>query len=170
MSHVGGLRVVTLDSLVPGEVAGLLGERQLERLEALLATPAPAGTLLVLHHPPLRIPAVPLAERVVLQQVEALADVVRGRDVRAVLAGHLHFQVTGTLAGVPVWVTPGVVTRIDTTAPPHLVRGVLGAAATVVDLEGPEAPTFHVLHARDRRAGEPVYVYDAVTGADVDEP
>ena len=63
--------------------------------------------------------------------------------------------------------TPGIVTRIDTTAPPHLVRGVLGAAATVVDLGESTAPTFHVLHARDPRAGEQVYLYEAATGADV---
>lgn len=51
------------------------------------------------------------------------------------------------------WVTPGVVTRIDTTTARHLVRGVLGA--TVVDLAEPTAPTFHLLLSRDqvRRRG-----------------
>lgn len=88
---------------------------------------------------------------------------------RAILTGHLHFQVSGVLGGATVWVTPGVVTRIDPTAPPHLVRGVLGAGATVVDLRVPTAPTFHVLLARDPRAGEEVYVYNAITGEDVPE-
>lgn len=169
VTHVDGLRVITLDSLVPGATEGILDEPQLRCLRDALSAPAERGTVLVLHHPPLRIPAIPNVARVVLQNIEDLRGVVEGTDVRAVLAGHLHFQVSGFLAGVPVWVTPGVVTRIDTTAPPHLVRGVLGAAATVVDLSQPAEPTFQVLHARDPRAGEEVYVYDAVTGEDVPE-
>jgi len=158
VGRVGGLRVVTLDSLVPGQVHGRLGGRQLGLLADVLADPAPQGTILVLHHPPIVVPALPHVARVGLQDADALAEVVRGSDVRAILTGHLHFAVGGALAGVPVWVTPGVVTRIDTTAPPHLVRGVLGAGATIVELDaGGAAPTFHLLHARDARAGEQVY-------------
>lgn len=74
---------------------------------------------------------------------------VVGSDVRAILCGHYHAQLAGQLRGIPVWVTPGVVTRIDLTAPPSLVRAVQGASATVVDLGGPFSPSFHVIHARD---------------------
>ena len=160
VSHVGGLRIVTLDSLVDGEVHGLIGPDQLSRLRDVLATPAPDGTVLVFHHPPLPLASAPRIAKVVLQNIPELADAVRGTDVRAILTGHLHFQLSGFLAGIPVWVTPGIVTRIDMTAPPRLVRGVLGAGATVVDLGDPTAPTFHVLQARDPRAGEEVYVVD----------
>jgi 3',5'-cyclic-AMP phosphodiesterase len=164
VSEVDGLRVVTLDSLVPGSVHGELGDDQLAWLVDVLATPAPAGTVVALHHPPLHVPGVPTMARVVLQRPERLAEVIAGSDVRIVLAGHLHHQLSGQLAGVPVWVTPGVVTRIDLTAPSPLVRAVLGAGAGVVDLDGPAAPVCHVLHARSPRAGEQVYVYDPVTG------
>ncbi len=54
-SAVGGLRVVTLDNLVPGEVLGRLGTEQLDWLRRVLARPAPAGTVLVLHHPPISV-------------------------------------------------------------------------------------------------------------------
>ncbi|MFT4263569.1 MAG: metallophosphoesterase [Nocardioides sp.] len=177
VSDLGGLRVVTLDSLVPGQGHGVIGERQLAALATVLASSAPRGTVLAFHHPPLRIPAIPYAERAVLQDIDALADVVRGTDVRVILTGHLHLQASGFLAGVPVWVTPGIVTRIDTSAAPGIVRGVLGASASVVDLSGDssgdssgDGPTFHVIHARDPRAGEEVYAYDALTGQDVTEP
>jgi 3',5'-cyclic AMP phosphodiesterase CpdA len=170
VTHVGGLRIITLDSLIPGQTHGELDERQLGWLTRTLAEPAELGTILVFHHPPLRLPAIPNVARVALQNVEDLEQVVQATDVRAILTGHLHFQVCGFLGGVPVWVSPGVVTRIDTTAPPHLVRGVLGAGATIVDLTEPTAPTFQVLLARDPRAGEEVYVYDAITGEDVPEP
>ncbi|MBF4163419.1 metallophosphoesterase family protein [Nocardioides acrostichi] len=170
VSEIAGVRVITLDSLVPGQTHGLLGDQQLAALADELATASERGTALVLHHPPLGIEWIPSVRRVVLHDIDALASVVRGSEVRAILTGHLHFAHLGHLAGVPTWVTPGVVTRIDTTAPAHLVRGVLGAGATVVDLpDDGGAPGFHVLHARDHRAGEQVYLYDAETGADARE-
>ncbi len=169
-SSVGGLRVVTLDSLVPGKTHGELDAAELARLRDLLATPAESGTVLVFHHPPLHVASMPYIARVVLQNITDLAEVVRGTDVRAVLTGHLHLQLSGFLARIPVWVTPGVVTRIDTTAAPGVVRGVLGAGATVVDLADAAHPTFHLLVARDPRAGEQVYAVDPVTWKDVQEP
>lgn len=158
-STVAGVRWITLDSLEPGQVAGRLGPEQLGWLRTVLTNRSAAGSVVVLHHPPISVSAQWAAAS--LQDGAALAGVLAGSDVRAVLCGHVHAQVTGVLAGVPVWVGPGVVTRIDLTSPSTVVRAVRGAAATVVDLAGPHAPLFHVLHARDPRAGEQVYLADA---------
>ena len=54
-SEVSGVRVVTLDSLVPGAVSGRIGAEQLGWLREVLARPAPAGTVLALHHPPISV-------------------------------------------------------------------------------------------------------------------
>ncbi|WP_221623239.1 metallophosphoesterase [Micromonospora globispora] len=167
VSSVAGLRVITLDSLVPGQVHGHLDPAQLAWLRDVLAEPAAAGTVLVLHHPPIAVPTSPIMDSVNLRNAGDLADAVQGTDVQAILCGHFHLQLSGLLRGIPVWVTPGVVTRIDFTAPPRRERAVLGAGATVVDLGGPTSPLFHVLHARDPRAGEQVYLVDAVSGEDV---
>jgi 3',5'-cyclic AMP phosphodiesterase CpdA len=164
VSSVNGLRVITLDSLVPGQTHGVLGRDQLDWLTAELATPSPAGSIVVLHHPPIWVDAIPYMKPAVLQEPAALGDALAGTDVHAVLCGHLHHQLTGTLGDKPVWVTPGVVTRIDLTAPSTVARGVLGAGATVVDLGGPSSPMFHTLHSRDLQAGTEVYVYNPVTG------
>lgn len=161
VSNVAGVRIVTLDSLVPGRVEGRLSKLQMDWLKNELATPSPTGTVVVLHHPPISVTK-PWAQAS-LQDPSQLADVIRGSDVLAVLCGHVHAQVTGFLAGVPVWVGPGVVTRIDLSAPPAFVRAVRGSAATVADFTSPGAPQFHVLHARDPRAGEVVYVADSQT-------
>ncbi|GAB2643895.1 metallophosphoesterase family protein [Kribbella swartbergensis] len=169
VSVVNGLRVITLDSLVPGETHGVLGRDQLDWLEAELATPAPARSIVVLHHPPISVDAMPYMSSVVLQDPAALGQVLAGTDVHAVLCGHLHHQLSGSLGDKPVWVTPGVITRIDLTAPPSSVRGVLGAGATVVDLGGPFSPMFHTIHSRDRQAGTEVYVYNPLTGEDTPE-
>lgn len=166
VSEVNGLRVITLDSLVPGATHGLLGRDQLDWLVAELATPAPAGSIVVLHHPPISVDAIPYLKSVVLQEPAALGDALAGSDVQAVLCGHLHHQLSGRLGETPVSVTPGVITRIDLTAPSELVRGVLGAGATIVDLGG---PTFYTVHSRDPRANTEVYVYDPLTGADASE-
>lgn len=164
VSVVGGLRVVTLDSLVPGSGHGVVSRPQLDALRELLRAPAPAGTIIALHHPPVHVPTAPWMIEAGLRNRDELAAVVAGTDVVAVLCGHFHLQLTGRLGGAAVWVTPGVVTRIDLTAPPHIVRGVTGAGATIVDLGGPFSPSFHVVHARDPRAGEEVYAAESVTG------
>ncbi|MEU8079225.1 metallophosphoesterase [Catellatospora citrea] len=169
VSHVAGLRVITLDSLVPGQVHGHLDRAQLAWLRDVLAQPAAAGSVLVLHHPPIAVPTSPIMDVVNLRNGVELADAVAGSDVRAILCGHFHLQLSGLLRGIPVWVTPGVVTRIDFTAPPRWERAVLGAGATVVDLGGPASPLFHLLQARDPRAGEQVYLVDALSGDDVVE-
>ena len=166
VSDVSGLRIVTLDSLVPGQVHGLISDAQLAWLAGLLAHPAPAGTVVVFHHPPIAVGSIPWMTADGLHNAAELGDVLAGRDVRAVLCGHFHAQLVGSLAGVPVSVTPGVVTRLDLTAPPTVWRGVHGAGATVVDL-GPGGATFHTLQARDPQAGEPVYLIDTRTMADV---
>ena len=171
VSEVSGLRVITLDSLVPGSVHGYVGEDQLEWLRTTLAEPAPAGTIVVLHHPPIAVHSSPFMTSVGLRNPADLGKAVAGSDVHAVLCGHFHLQLTGQLHGVPVWVTPGVVTRIDLTAPAGLDRAVKGAGATVVDLGGPASPMFHTLQARDPEIGAEVYLFDTRTGARVaDEP
>lgn len=165
-SVVDGHRIVTLDSLVPGKVYGYLGAVQLDWLRELLRTPAEHGTTVVLHHPPVALDNA-LQRALGLGNPADLADAVRGSDVRLILCGHFHLQIMGYLEAVPVWVTPGVVNRVDLTGPAGTERAVRGASATLVDLGSPYGPLFHTLHARDPRAGETVYEIDAERIADV---
>ncbi|MFF4802567.1 metallophosphoesterase [Streptomyces sp. NPDC001351] len=162
VSVVGGWRFVTLDSLVPGKVHGWLGDEQLAWLRGVLATPAEKGTVLALHHPPIALDVE--TQRVFgLRNPSALAEVIRGTDVRVVLTGHFHLQLFGLLEAIPVWVTPGVVNRIDLTTPPGTERAVRGASASLVELgegAGSSGPMFHTFHARDPRAHETVYEMD----------
>jgi 3',5'-cyclic AMP phosphodiesterase CpdA len=151
---IGGHRIVTLDSLVPGKGYGRIGPAQLAWLRDLLAEPAAAGTVLAFHHPPIALPGVEVQHALGLQNPDDLAETIRDSDVRAVLCGHFHLQLSGFLGSVPVWVTPGVVNRVDLTATPGTERTVRGASATLVDLDG---PLFHTLHARDPRVGETIH-------------
>jgi Icc protein len=96
-----GLRVITLDTSVPGAHHGELDDAQLAWLAAELSRPALDGTILAMHHPP--IPSIlDLAVAVELRDQSRLAAVLAGSDVRGILAGHLHYSSTATFAGIPV--------------------------------------------------------------------
>jgi 3',5'-cyclic AMP phosphodiesterase CpdA len=116
---VNGLRVITLDTSVPGEHWGALTSAQLDWLAEELSEPAPHGTILAMHHPP--VPAVlDLAVTVELRDQSALAEVVEGTDIRAILAGHLHYSSSATFAGIPVSVASATCYTQDLNVP---VRG-----------------------------------------------
>lgn len=99
---IAGLRIVALDSTVPGYHHGALTDDQLQWLRDVLATPAQHGTLIALHHPPIPTPLLPVAAIIELEHQHRLAEVIAGTDVRGVIAGHLHFSTWSTFAGVPV--------------------------------------------------------------------
>jgi 3',5'-cyclic AMP phosphodiesterase CpdA len=99
---VAGLRIVSLDTTVPGWHHGEVTDEQLGWLRDVLATPAAHGTILALHHPPIPSPMVPVAEVIELLDTDRLAAVVAGSDVRAILGGHYHFTSHSTFAGIPV--------------------------------------------------------------------
>lgn len=112
---LGGLRLIVLDSSVPGYHHGELTPTQLSWLQAELSTPAPHGTLLALHHPPIPTP-ITLMGLIELDNQPAFADVIRGTDVRGVLGGHLHYSTFSTFAGVPVSVSAASCYNIDLVA------------------------------------------------------
>jgi Icc protein len=99
---VAGLRIVSLDTSVPGWHHGEVSDEQLTWLAHVLATPAEHGTILALHHPPIPSPMVPVAEIIELQGQDRLAATLLGTDVRAILGGHYHFSSHSTFAGIPV--------------------------------------------------------------------
>nr|WP_296776223.1 phosphodiesterase [Rhodococcus sp. (in: high G+C Gram-positive bacteria)] len=126
VQDIDGLRVVTLDSTVPGHHYGALSGDQLDWLAGVLAEPAEFGTILAMHHPP--VPAVlDLAVLVELVDQKDLASVLRGTDVRSILAGHLHYSTTATFAGIPVSVASATCYTQDLNVPPGAIRGRDGA-------------------------------------------
>ena len=98
---VHGLRVITMDTSVPGHHHGELTGDQLDWLAEELSTPAEHGTIIAMHHPP--VPSVQdLSVLVELRDQASLAEVIEGSDVRSIIAGHLHYSTTAMFAGVPV--------------------------------------------------------------------
>lgn len=122
---VDGLRIVALDSSVPGFHHGELDAASLAWLDGVLSTPAPRGTVLALHHAPIPTPLA-LMDLLELRGQAELAEVVGGRDVRLILGGHLHYATQGSFAGIPVAVAGATAYTMDLSAPPRELVGVDG--------------------------------------------
>ena len=109
----------------PDTTTASITDAQLDWLRDVLAEPAPDGTLLALHHPPIPSP-IELMAILELEEQHRLADVIRGTDVRAILAGHLHYSTSGTFAGIPVSVAAATCYTIDNSAPAGSLVGIDG--------------------------------------------
>jgi 3',5'-cyclic AMP phosphodiesterase CpdA len=131
-----GLRIIALDSTVPGWHHGDLDAAQLDWLRDELATPAPLGTILALHHPPLPT-HIPFFDILELRDQPRLAAAIAGSDVRAILAGHLHYSTSGTFAGVPVSVAAASCYTMDLARPADEVNGM------------DAGQSFHLVHVWD---------------------
>lgn len=125
---LNGLRIITLDSTVPGQHHGQITDEQLDWLAEELSSPAQHGTILAMHHPPLPT-VLDLAVAVELRDQAGLAEVLLGSDVRSILAGHLHYSSTGTFAGIPVSVASATCYTQDLNVPVGGTRGRDGARA-----------------------------------------
>ncbi|SON60651.1 3',5'-cyclic adenosine monophosphate phosphodiesterase CpdA [Mycobacterium simulans] len=123
---IDGLRVITLDTSVPEHHHGEVSAAQLDWLARELATSAPDGTILALHHPP--IPSVlDMAVTVELRDQASLGRVLKGSDVRTILAGHLHYSTNATFVGIPVSVASATCYTQDLTVAAGGTRGRDGA-------------------------------------------
>jgi 3',5'-cyclic-AMP phosphodiesterase len=135
---IGPLRLVMLDSTIPGEDGGELGSEQLSWLDTTLAAAPERPTLLVMHHPPLLTGMTPwdrigLAES---SRVELTRIATRNPQVLAILAGHIHRPTTGSIGG-----------RVAITAPSTYVQARLDLVAEklVFAEEEPPALAVHTL-------------------------
>ncbi|HTT94523.1 MAG TPA: phosphodiesterase [Solirubrobacterales bacterium] len=134
---LGPLRLVCLDSTIPGAEGGALDEGRVEWLEATLAAERELPTVIAMHHPPLAT-AVPAFDEIGLAPASraALGEVLgRHPQVLRVIAGHVHRPIVAELAGRPV-----------VAAPSTYLQSVLKLAPAPIEMR-PDPPGFalHVL-------------------------
>lgn len=148
-----GLRLIALDTSVPGWHHGDIDQAQLSWLADALADPAPHGTLLAMHHPP--IPShLPLFDILELRHQDELAEVIRGTDVRGILAGHLHYSSQGTFAGVPVSVASATCYTMNVARPSAEVNGMDAAQAFQLVHVYPQTITHTVVPVTQATTGD----------------
>ncbi|WP_349898333.1 metallophosphoesterase [Parafrigoribacterium soli] len=163
VSTLGSWRVVTIDTSVPGAGYGELGRSQLDWLGDVLSEPAEAGTVLVMHHPP--VPAsTALLQALELYNPEDLLEVIRGSDVRVILSGHYHHALSETFGGVPVIVAPGIANATDVLAREGTERAVVGSGAGLVTVGGDDVRSIP-LRSYGQHDGEQIFHLDLETVA-----
>jgi 3',5'-cyclic-AMP phosphodiesterase len=136
-ADLGPLRLVGLDTTIPGEDRGALGTERLRWLDAELARAPDQPTLLAMHHPPIATGVAPW-DAIGLPPVDRLA---LGRvlddhaQVRAVVCGHVHQTIVASVAARPALAVPST-----------YVQAQLNFSAAEIDL-APGRPRGFAMHA-----------------------
>jgi 3',5'-cyclic AMP phosphodiesterase CpdA len=109
---LGPLRLIALDTHVPGAPGGRLGARQLRWLDGRLARSAGRPTVLAMHHPPFQT-GIEGMDAMGLEDAPALAEVVaRHPRVERIVCGHLHRPITRRFAGTVVTTCPSTAPQV----------------------------------------------------------
>lgn len=101
------VRIVALDTNIPGEHPGELCAARLQWLDATLAAAADRPTVVMMHHPPFAT-GIEHMDRSALREPEAFAAVVaRHPQIERILCGHMHRTISRRFAGTVVGTAPG---------------------------------------------------------------
>lgn len=141
--EIHGLRIIGLDSGGYRQTQGRLDAAQLQWLSKLLRVPAPRGSLVLLHHPPIESISAQLAGRE-LANPEELALVLGGSDVRGILCGHFHQAGVGQLKGTNVYLAPATSYNTDMYAPHQQLSGVQDAGFSLLHIDSHAIRSSHV--------------------------
>lgn len=102
---VGELRVLVLDTLEEGRHGGAFCDRRAAWLSAELEAHPDRPTLLAMHHPPFESGIAWLDSDEREPWIVRLAETVAGhRQIRGIVAGHLHRTIHALWQGIPVTV------------------------------------------------------------------
>ena len=143
--------VVALDSLIPGDGAGRLGEDQLDWLDDILQRRPDVPALIGLHHPPMPV-GIPFLDGMRLLDGYALEEVVRSHsNVVRVMAGHVHRAITAAFAGSVLTVAPSTYRQshllMSSDGPPGVLTEPTGFLLHVLDGKSCVKHTVQVSHA-----------------------
>ena len=107
------VRLIGLDSLVPGESFGALARQSLDFLDATLHAAPNVPTLVFVHHPPF-VCGIGHMDRIrLLDGAERLADIIaKHSQVERVLTGHHHRPVQLRFAGTICQIAPSVAHQV----------------------------------------------------------
>jgi len=149
------VRLVMLDTLVPGSGHGELRDNQLVWLDRTLAAVPDKPTLIGMHHPPFACGIVHM-DKIALRNIEAFTAVIaRHTQVRRIICGHHHRPIFTQVAQAIASISPSVAHQVELTFDPadkgafnfeppafHLHRwsaagGIVTHTAYVDDFPGP---------------------------------
>ncbi len=113
------VRLVMLDTLVPGAGHGELRPEQLEFLDRALAAAPDKPTIVGMHHPPFAC-GIAHMDRINLRNIPAFAAIIaRHRQVERIICGHHHRPIVARLAHAIASIAPSVAHQVEMTLNPH---------------------------------------------------
>ena len=133
--EAGPLRLIALDTHVPGAPGGKLCEERLAWLDARLSEAPTRPTLVLMHHPPFHT-GIHRADAMGLDGADGFATVIaRHPQVERVLCGHLHRPIVKRFAGTVASTCPSTM---------HQVELDLGAPGRLALVPEPPACQLHL--------------------------
>lgn len=135
----GPLRLLALDTSIPGESGGTLCPIRLAWLEAQLAAAPDRPTLIFMHHPPFRT-GIARMDMMGLADADAFAEVLRRfGNVERIVCGHLHRPITRRFAGTVASTCPATAHQIGLDLETERLSMVMEPPAAMLHLWlGPE--------------------------------
>ena len=123
--NAGPVRLVMLDTVVPGAGHGSLDGGRLQWLDRTLAAAPDQPTVVAMHHPPFAC-GIAHMDRIALLDQPAFAAVIAGhKQVRRIVCGHHHRPVVTQVAHAVASICPSVAHQVeldfDPAAPPAFV-------------------------------------------------
>lgn len=130
---LGDLRLIALDSNVPGKAHGALCAERVAWLEAELANSSDQPVLMMVHHPPAET-GIAFMDRIPLTSDPTLEAIIsrHAARIQRIVCGHIHRAIFYRWQNVPVSVAPGVAH--------HVILGLDGQEPAFVM----EPPGFHL--------------------------
>lgn len=121
-THIDGFRILALDTLIEGQIAGALAPESLSWLSEKLADVTEQPTLILLHHPPFPSGMAPLDNNALVGGHDEIAALVRNYAGSLILlAGHIHrpYQAIWNGAYCAVGGSPAFQVALDIAATAH---------------------------------------------------
>jgi 3',5'-cyclic AMP phosphodiesterase CpdA len=113
------VRLVMLDTVVPGAGHGELGAEQLEFLDRSLAAAPDKPTIIGMHHPPFAC-GIAHMDRINLRNAAAFAAIIaRHRQVERIICGHHHRPIVARVAHAIASIAPSVAHQVEMSLDPH---------------------------------------------------
>lgn len=106
---IEGVHIITLDTTTPGQIGGSLTPEQFDWLARTLDTNSELPKLIVAHHAPALGDTAPWDHWRTIEfgQSQQLAQLLKGRNILAILSGHIHHDRFSVWHGIPVIVGMG---------------------------------------------------------------
>jgi len=107
------LRLVALDTSIPGENGGRLCAERLGWLDRTLAAAPDRPTLVLMHHPPFAT-GITFMDGYGLENIGALAEIVaRHQQIERITCGHLHRAIDRRFAGTVAGTAPSTAHQLQ---------------------------------------------------------